>query len=143
MYPLVLQTHSILRWVVLIALLYVIIKAFVGWFAGKQYTKLDGKISFLAVSLTHVQLLFGATLFFISPKIDYFLNNFKTAVKESDIRFLAMEHTALMLIAVVLITVGSALVKRKQTDKAKFKTAAIWFSIGLLIILASIPWSAN
>jgi hypothetical protein len=46
----------------------------------------------------------------------------------------------MMLIAVAVISIGSSSAKRKNTDQAKFKTIAIWFTIGLLIVLGSIPW---
>jgi len=45
-----------------------------------------------------------------------------------------------MLTAIVIITIGSAKAKRKTMDKDKFKTMAIWFTIGLVIILTSVPW---
>jgi hypothetical protein len=51
-----------------------------------------------------------------------------------------MEHSLMMLIAVITITIGSASAKRKTTDNEKFKTITLWFSIALLIILSSIPW---
>jgi hypothetical protein len=47
----------------------------------------------------------------------------------------------MMLTAIVLITLGSAKAKRKATGLEKFRTTAIWLSIGLLLILLSIPWS--
>jgi hypothetical protein len=60
---------------------------------------------------------------------------------ERVIRFFGMEHITMMLIAIILITIGSAKAKRKTTDADKFKTMAIWFTISLMIILSSIPWS--
>jgi len=51
-----------------------------------------------------------------------------------------MEHSVMMILAITIITLGSAKTKRKQSDKEKFKTMAIWFTIALLIILTSIPW---
>jgi hypothetical protein len=51
-----------------------------------------------------------------------------------------MEHSLMMIVAIVIITIGSAKAKRKPTDIEKFKTMAIWFSIGLFIILVNIPW---
>ncbi|MEJ7740420.1 MAG: hypothetical protein WKF97_23625 [Chitinophagaceae bacterium] len=51
-----------------------------------------------------------------------------------------MEHITMMLTAIIVITIGSAKTKRKSTDQEKFKTMATWFTIGLLIILTSIPW---
>jgi len=51
-----------------------------------------------------------------------------------------MEHITMMLIAIVLITIGSANAKRQPTDQQRFKTMAILFTIALIIIFASIPW---
>jgi hypothetical protein len=45
-----------------------------------------------------------------------------------------------MILSVVLVTIGSALAKRKQTDREKFKTILIWFSIVLSVIFIAIPW---
>jgi hypothetical protein len=45
-----------------------------------------------------------------------------------------------MLAAITIITIGSALAKRKQSDPEKFKTMLLWFAPGLLIIFLAIPW---
>ena len=45
-----------------------------------------------------------------------------------------------VLIAIVFITIGSAKAKRISNDIKKFKTTAVWFTLGLIIILISIPW---
>jgi hypothetical protein len=55
-------------------------------------------------------------------------------------RFFGMEHITMMVIAIVIITIGSAKVKRQPTDQQRFKTMAIWFTIALMIIFSSIPW---
>ena len=78
---------------------------------------------------------------FYQPIIDYFLHHYKDAVHQSEIRFFGMEHSLMIIIAIVIITIGSAKAKRKLTDKEKYKTMAIWFTVALLIILISIPWA--
>ncbi|WP_255501623.1 hypothetical protein [Olivibacter sp. SDN3] len=92
-------------------------------------------------TIVHIQLLFGLGLYVISPLVNYFLHHFKEAVHLREIRFFGMEHSLMMLIAVVVITIGSAKAKRKPTAVEKYKTMAIWFTVGLFIILTSIPWS--
>ncbi|HWZ35774.1 MAG TPA: hypothetical protein VNW51_06410, partial [Mucilaginibacter sp.] len=57
------------------------------------------------------------------------------------IRFFGMEHITMMLIAITLITIGSAKIKQKPTDEQKFKAWAIWYTIALAIIFFSIPWA--
>jgi NADH:ubiquinone oxidoreductase subunit 2 (subunit N) len=52
-----------------------------------------------------------------------------------------MEHITMMFLSVALLTVGSSSAKRKRTDKEKFKTIAVFFTLGLLIIFLSVPWA--
>ena len=141
MYPTILAIHSLVRWFVLISLIYSIYIAYTGWLQNKTFTKRDNSIRHWTATIAHVQLIFGIWLYFVSPLVDYFLHNFHEAVHQREIRFFGMEHNILMLTAIVLITIGSASAKRKQMDQQKFKTMAIWFSLALLIILISIPWS--
>lgn len=140
MYTTLLFMHSSLRWVLLLAMLYTIYRGYVGWFGKSTYTRSETNSRLLTVITAHVQLIIGLLLYFASPITRYFLSNFSEAVKISDIRFAAMEHTLLMLIAVVLITVGGVVAKKKMTHQGKFKAVAIWFSIALFIVIISIPW---
>ena len=58
---------------------------------------------------------------------------------DTAMRFFAVEHISMMLIAAVLITIGYSKGKR-QAAPAKYKTL-FWFNlIGLVLVLASIPW---
>jgi hypothetical protein len=141
MYQFILALHSLIRWLVLAGLLFSIFTAFRGWFKKKPYTKRDDVTRMLTVTITHIQLIFGLWLYLISPIVSYFLHNFKEAVHERPIRFFGMEHVTVMITAIILITIGSAKVKKKKTDREKYKTMAVWFTIGLLLILSSVPWS--
>jgi len=51
-----------------------------------------------------------------------------------------VEHLVGMIVGIALITVGRALYKRRKSDAEKFKATVIYFSLGMLIILATIPW---
>lgn len=141
MYSFLLALHSLVRWFVLASLLFAIYRGYRGWLLKKPFSKLDEQVRWITATIAHIQLIFGLWLYFISPIVSYFLHNFKDAVHNRQIRFFGMEHITMMLTAIVLITIGSAKAKRKTTDIAKFKTMAIWFTIALLVILSSIPWS--
>lgn len=140
MYSTLLALHSICRWLVLASLLFAIFRALQGWFNKKQFTRIDNLVRHSTATIAHIQLILGIGLYFTSPLTNYFLNNFKVAVHERDARFFGMEHSFMMLLAIIIITIGSAKSKRKQTDNDKFKTMLIWFTIGLIIIITSIPW---
>ncbi|MCW3083234.1 MAG: hypothetical protein JWP12_600 [Bacteroidetes bacterium] len=140
MYTTLLVTHSLIRWLVLISLLYSLYRAYSGWLGNKAFTKSDNSIRHITATIAHVQLIVGLWLYFISPIINYFLHHYEEAKKQDEIRFFGMEHSVMMLIAIIIITIGSAKAKRKITDRGKFKTMAIWYSVALFIILVCIPW---
>lgn len=140
MYYYLLASHSLVRWLVLASLIFALFRAWRGWLAKKSFSKFDNSVRHWTATIAHIQLLLGLGLYFISPVIQYFLHNYKSAVHQREIRFFGMEHSVMMFTAIILITIGSAKAKRKQTDREKFKTMATWFTIGLLVILTSIPW---
>jgi hypothetical protein len=140
MYNTLLAIHSLMRWLVLISLVYAIYRSYIGWLSKKTFSKSDNSLRHITATIAHIQLIAGVWLYFISPVIDYFLHNFMEAQKQREIRFFGMEHSLMMIVAIAIITIGSAKAKRKPSDQEKFKTVAIWYSLALLIILLSIPW---
>lgn len=140
MYTILLIIHSIVRWLILVVFIYAIIRAFYGWLLKKEFSKTDKQVLLVTASLAHLQLLIGVWLYFVSPTVNFFIHNFHIAVKQKEYRFFGMEHALTMLIAIILITIGSSLAKRKETDTSKFKTIAIWYGLGLILILTAIPY---
>jgi hypothetical protein len=140
MYHLLLVIHSFFRWLVLISLVYAVYRGWKGWLGNKQFSKWDNSVRHNTATIVQVQFVLGFGLYFISPLVEYFWQNYSTAVHDRDIRFFGMEHSLMMLIAVSVVTAGSMITKRKTTDKEKFKTMAIWYTIALLLILINIPW---
>ncbi|XZF15538.1 hypothetical protein ACTHGU_05335 [Chitinophagaceae bacterium MMS25-I14] len=140
MYSFLLAAHSLFRWLVLISLVYTLFRAFRGLATNKKFSAFDNMIRHTSATIAHIQLLLGITLYYISPVIRYFLSHYSEAVEDRPVRFFGMEHSTMMLTAVILITIGSFRAKRRPTDKQKFRTIAIWYSIALLIILINIPW---
>jgi hypothetical protein len=141
MYSFLLAAHSLIRWLVLVSLLYSIFIAWRGWLLKKPFTKADGVIRTVTTTIAYTQLVIGVWLYCISPVVSYFLRHFSTAVHERQLRFFGMEHIAMMVIAITVLAIGSAKAKRKPTDQQKFKTMAAWFTVVLVIILLSVPWS--
>ena len=129
-----------MRWLVLASLIYAIYRAYRGFFMNAQFSKTDNAVRHWTATVAHIQLVVGIVLYTQSPIIKYFWQNFKEAIRNLDTAFFGLLHIILMLTAIVLITIGSALSKRKTTDKEKFKTMLVWFLISLLIIFIAIPW---
>ena len=134
--------HSILRWMVLLSLTITLVKYIVGWMGNHPWKKTDNILGIVFTSLMDLQLLTGLVLyFFLSPITKLAISDFGAAMKNADLRFYAVEHFAMMLIAVVLAHIGRAKSKKAKIDSAKFKTATIFFLIALVVMLAAIPWS--
>lgn len=140
MYQSITFLHSLFRWVVLLSLIYAIWISFKGYYHRKQFSKTDNAVRHWTATFAHVQLVLGIILYSKSPIVKYFWKNFGEAKASLDLVFFGMIHILMMITAIILITVGSALAKRKETDREKFKTMLVWFTIALAVILIAIPW---
>lgn len=142
MYVGLLHIHSVLRWIILFVSIIVLIKYYLGWFGSKNWAKLDNTLGIVFTTVFDMQLLVGLILyFFVSPFTQAAFSDFGSAMKNPELRFYAVEHLSLMLIALVLVHVGRAKSKKAKADKLKFRIATIYFSIAMLLVLAGIPWA--
>lgn len=140
MYEILLRSHSGLRWLVIGFVLAAIFRAFTNMSSGK-FTGLDDKLSLFSLIFSHIQLLLGFGLYFISPFVKAAMEaGMGVAMKDAVMRFWLVEHLIGMLIGIALITIGRISAKKATEDSAKFKKIAIFFTIGIIVILASIPW---
>ncbi len=142
MYTGFLHLHNTLRWLILLSLAVTLVKYVYGWLSNQRWNKTDNILGIVFTSLMDLQLLTGLVLyFFLSPITKLAMSDFGAAMKDPGLRFYAVEHFSMMLIAVVLVHIGRAKSKKAKTDSAKYKTATIFFLIALVVILAAIPWS--
>ena len=137
-----LHLHNILRWVILILLLWSIFVAVSGWQGKRVFTAGDKRTWLFTLIFTHINLLVGLYLLFFGrygiAVTD--LPEGTNVMKSNFFRFFWVEHPVMMLISVVLITIGYGKAKKPIPDVAKFKGAFWLFFIALLVILGSIPW---
>jgi len=139
-YPIILFLHNALRWLVLGSLLAALFSSYSGWFSSRPYRPLDRAVSVLTTSLAHTQLLVGLYLYTISPIVSYYWT-YKPGFGEStEFPFFGLIHGSLMFIAIVVMTVGASKAKRQTNHRQRFRTTAVYFTIGLLLIGLSIPW---
>ena len=157
--------HSWVRWFILLAGIAAVARAYMGWLGAKPYEKLDNALRGSFVGFLHLQLLMGIMLYgFSSPMmmqvwdsspaelaVIYPAKNavadapaptskMSVIMKNADLRFYVVEHFLVMLIAIVVAQIGSSKVRRMADAAKKHKTAAIFFTISLLLILSRIPW---
>jgi cytochrome c oxidase assembly factor CtaG len=133
--------HSLLRWLVIAFGLVAVWRAISGVSGRRPWTPLDDRAGRLFVMAVDIQLLVGLILYgLLSPITRAALADMGTAMKDATLRFYAVEHLAIMLGAVALIHIGRGRARKASVDAAKHRTAAIFFTLGLLLILIGTPW---
>lgn len=140
MYITLLFLHSLIRWLVLISLIFAIIRSGIGYSSKLKFTKGDNHLRHWTATFAQIQMVIGMILYTQSPWIKMFWTDFSSGLKNSESLFFSLIHIALMLAAVGVITTGSSMAKRVETDRNKFRIMLVWFTIALVLIVIAIPW---
>ncbi|MEO5581948.1 MAG: cytochrome B [Saprospiraceae bacterium] len=135
MYSILKHLHSATRWLVLFGLVWAIVHAYSNWKKSAAFNKDTRRPSFLAFNFTHLQATLGIIIYFVTPRIVFG----PSLMKDGIMRFFALEHPLMMLIAIVLITMGY-IKGKKGLPGTSFKTIFWYYLIALVLILATIPW---
>jgi hypothetical protein len=138
-----LQTlHSYLAYVVLALLFVAVANAVMGLFSNRIFNlHKDYRLSLFTLILCHIQLVFGLTLFFFSASGLNAIRTLGMGGLNSAARLLAVEHPLINIIAIALITIGWSRHKKFMEGDKKFKSIAIFYGLGLVLILSRIPWN--
>lgn len=143
-YTITLILHNILRWIVLLAGIVAAGKAIVGWTGRRPWTTGDGQLGLLFTISMDLQVLIGLLLYFIlSPVTTSNFSNFGEAMGNADVRFFLVEHSLLMIVALVLAHVGRSRSKKADTNEARHRAAAIFFTLAIVAVLLAIPWTGR
>lgn len=140
MYATVLALHSAGRWLVLLSLLYALWRAGHGYATNAPFTPADNAVRHWTATLAHMQLLLGMALYITSPVVKANFALLRQNGFALDAAFFSLLHPLLMLGAIVVITIGSALARRRATAQAQFGTLLRWYGLALLLIFLFIPW---
>jgi uncharacterized membrane protein len=135
-----LPLHSILAYVALGVLLIAVINAIIGVTSKSLFKPKDRSISLVALIICHVQLVVGLLLYFVSDKFEQWSLLGMKIMKNSELRQLLVEHPVTNIIAIVLITIGWSKHKREESNNGKFKKIALFYLLGLVLLLAMIPY---
>lgn len=141
MYEIIQVLHSYLAYIVLALLFLAVANAIMGWQGNKMFTmQKDLRLSLFALILSHIQLLVGLILYFVSPSGLNAIQTLGMGGLNSAARLLALEHPFINIIAIILITMGWSRHKKFVEGNKKFKSIAIFYGLGLILILSRIPW---
>lgn len=134
------NTHNILRWVVLLSALVTLYAVFGGMLRRQAWGVLQRVSGLVFSSAVGLQIVLGLVLYGISPITLGAMKDMSAAMKNSMMRFYAVEHIFIMILAFVAAQLGYSLSKRSDNDARKYRIAAIGYSLAVLLILAGIPW---
>jgi NADH:ubiquinone oxidoreductase subunit 2 (subunit N) len=137
MYDIIQKAHSGWAYLVLITLVIAVVNALIGRNSKKEFSAQDRKIALFALIATHLQLVFGFVIYFISPLGMASLGQ----MSDKALRLTSLEHPLINIIAIALITIGWSKHKKAADSQAKFKSIFLFYGLGLLLILSRIPWS--
>jgi len=135
MYTGLLHLHNLLRWVILILLVITIAQSYSAR-SAKAGSGLNKTSLFLLIA-AHINFLIGLYQYFAGAWGFKAIqdNGMSVVMKNSVLRFWAVEHITGMLIAIILITVA-----RGKVKKALYSSALWMYVVALILILVTIPW---
>jgi len=137
MYDIIQKAHSGWAYLVLITLVIAVVNSIIGRNSKKEFSAQDRKIALFALIATHLQLVFGFVIYFVSPLGMASLGQ----MSDKALRLTSLEHPLINIIAIALITIGWSKHKKAADSQAKFKSIFLFYGLGLLLILSRIPWS--
>ena len=141
MYESVLDLHSYLAYGVLVFLLLATLNSFIGLSSQRPFIPRDRKIAMIALIFTHVQFVIGLLVVFgNNPRFKAATSGGMKTLMNSENRPLFIEHPLINLIAIILITIGWSKHKKAVDPGHKFKSIAIFYAIGLVLLLSRIPY---
>jgi hypothetical protein len=125
-----LHLHNLLRWVLLILLLFTVFQAF----AKKETIQ---KTSLFLMITAHTMLLIGLYQWIAGRYglLTPLPENVPSRMKDPFYRFYQVEHPILMILSVVLITVV-----RRHAKALKYKQVIGYLLAVFFLLMAGIPW---
>lgn len=133
----ILHLHNLLRWVVVVVGVIAII---LSWIAVSRKSQWTGPLRTIGTAFTGVmdiQVLVGIVYYaFFSQIVKAGFQNFGAAMSNSAVREYLIEHSLGMIVAMVLVHIGTAAAKRKNAPAP----AAIYYTLALVAVFVFIPW---
>jgi uncharacterized membrane protein len=133
--------HSYLRWLIIGLAVITVVKYLLGWIGKRKFTSVDNRLSLFFITSLDIQLLLGLVLyFFLSPITQSAIQFGGYQLEDPNVRFYAIEHPVIMVLAIVFAHVGRVVVKRTDSDRLKYKRGTILFAISLILMLSRMQW---
>ena len=143
MYSVLKTIHSYWAYLALAILIIAAVNALMGMSAKRAFGAKDLRLSLFGLIFSHIQLLVGLILYFVSPWFaQWSALGMGGVMKDAQTRLYLVEHPFTNIIAIILITMGWSMHKRQTEEGKKFSRIGIFYTLGLLLLLSRIPWDS-
>ena len=139
MYALIKIIHSYRAYLVLLILAVAIFNSFLGKILRRDFSTKDLRISLFGLIFSHIQLVIGLILYFVSPWFGKWTELGVGVMKNAETRLYLIEHPITNILAIVLITMGWSMHKRQSLSGKKFLRIGLFYTLGLVLLLSKIP----
>jgi hypothetical protein len=141
LHDVLLVMHNVLRWIVLAAGGVALARATSAARGGRSWNDTDTRVLRAFVGAFDLQVLLGLFMYFGTSALGVrALALGSAAMKDSVLRFFAIEHVFGMLVAAAVLHVGTARARRLGDAPARQRRTALVVGVALAIVFVSIPW---
>jgi hypothetical protein len=141
LYPIILFLHSLNRWVVVLGALWLILAALTSLGRTSSVETSPTRVPWrVYMGGLHLQFVLGLILLFVSPLTQAAWADLGAAMKVRPMRFFAIEHTTLMVLALVVAQMGAVRARTARDAAGAARTTLVFGCLSLLVILVAVPW---
>ena len=132
--------HGLFAYFFLISALFFVIISLIGFIKKSEFKKSNMTLARLAFISSHIQLVLGFILWYSQGYLAQMSQDMKSVMSEKSIRLLAVEHPAINILAIAILTIGFISIKKSTLDQTKHIKGILYFGIALILILSRIPY---
>lgn len=138
-YLLTLFAHSYLRWIVLMAAVWMVGLTGSALLKKRDWAPIHHRSQRLLLRAADLQFTLGVILYlFLSPYSRAFFAD--PSINHVTLRFFGLRHPLGMLLAVSCVHIGWLRGKKAKTGSLRLRRAFTWSLAALASLLASVPW---
>lgn len=138
-YSIAFNIHVYISAITLLAGLMTVTLAIHGWRNHREFSRKDAISSLIFSIGLYFQLILGFMIYFtLRTSLEGAVWDVPDTENDASLRFWAIEHIALMILALFLTQLGRLFVKRSGKSILKFKASLFYNSASLLLILFSL-----
>jgi hypothetical protein len=138
-YTIAFKIHIYISTITLLAGITTLVLSILGWTGKREFTRKDSLSSLIFSIGLYFQLILGFMIYFtLRTSLEGAIWEVPDTENDASLRFWAIEHIALMILALFLTQLGRIFIKRSNISLIKFKASLFYNGASLLLILFSL-----